>query len=218
MDSRRGKGVVAQARQIILNVYFFFHGEKDTLQRSGHPRAINLLQKTSDVTGVSKSTIRRIKLEAEAGELKTPGASRANRMATKTKMLDSFQTGALRRMVHNMYLQVRLLSMKIILLSVIYKTWYVRLRIGNTEYAKIGPTAYQLMSLDKINTLVFFTYLYISLIVISTKVLVASDDLCQDLKIDLRSPTIRDIYVLDIARSINPYKFSFKVTKGQEWS
>ena len=116
-------------------------------------------------------------------------------MATKTKMLDSFQTGALRRMVHNMYLQVRLLSMKIILLSVIYKTWYVRLRIGNTEYAKIGPTAYQLMSLDKINTLVFFTYLYISLIVISTKVLVASDDLCQDLKIDLRSPTIRDIYV-----------------------
>ena len=33
MDFKRGKGVVAQARLVILNVYSFFCGERDDLER-----------------------------------------------------------------------------------------------------------------------------------------------------------------------------------------
>ena len=33
MDFRRGKGVVAQAHLVILNVYSFFCGERDDLER-----------------------------------------------------------------------------------------------------------------------------------------------------------------------------------------
>ena len=33
MDFKRGKGVVAQARLVILNVYSFFCGDRDDLER-----------------------------------------------------------------------------------------------------------------------------------------------------------------------------------------
>ena len=105
MDFKRGKGVAAQARLIILSVYAFFCREKETLEEQGANRPLNVLKKTCEATGVSETTIRRVRKEAEAGDVKSPRTSPPNKGPYKP--LDSFQTSALRRMVHNMYLQVR---------------------------------------------------------------------------------------------------------------
>ena len=87
MDFKRGKGVVAQARLVISNVYSFFCGERDDLERHGEIRTFSVLKKTCDATGVSKSTLKNIRNEAEAGQLKSPGTMPRNR--TKRKTLDT---------------------------------------------------------------------------------------------------------------------------------
>ena len=64
MDFKRRKGGVAQVRQIILNVYFFFCSEEDDFERHGVETPSNAVKKRCDVTGISNSTVVNIRKEA----------------------------------------------------------------------------------------------------------------------------------------------------------
>ena len=104
MNFKRCKGVVAKARQIILNVYFFSTAREDFERQAGET-PFSAVKKTWDDTGVSKSTVMNIRKEAVAGELQSPGTVSCHRAEQKTS--DSLQARAFRRMVHSMCLQVR---------------------------------------------------------------------------------------------------------------
>ena len=94
-----------QRARLFLAFFLFFRGEREQLEREGDNRPINVVEKTCRATGVSKGTVMNIRKEAEAGNLMCP--KKEPRARRETKYLDNFQAGALRRIIHNMYLQVR---------------------------------------------------------------------------------------------------------------
>jgi len=61
------------------------------------------MKKTSLATGVSVTSVYKIKTEASASGFTTPGTSRPNRKPTK--VFDDFEACVVRRLIHDMYLR-----------------------------------------------------------------------------------------------------------------
>ena len=102
----KGKILGAQCRQVVLNVYEYFSQDKKEKLRTGHDEAfaLNILDQTVQATGVSKASVKRIRKSGqESGQaFETPTMKRPG--ARPRVMLDDFDVGAMRRMIHQMYI------------------------------------------------------------------------------------------------------------------
>ena len=97
----RGKRVNSTAKNITFNVYKFFEKESAKTKNKAPPR---LTHKTTEATGYSERTVRRIVSEksAQSGAAFCSPAKRY-KLDRKKIVLDDFDTEALRRAIHEFY-------------------------------------------------------------------------------------------------------------------
>ncbi len=108
---KRGKTVHSERRQIVANVARYFEKEVET-QNQEIPKSP--LDRTAAATGVSKSTVKRIKKELETGKIITLGKSRPRK---GTIAMDDFDKCVLRRTIHEFYTVHRRVPTLLLLLN-----------------------------------------------------------------------------------------------------
>ena len=108
----RGKTLHSQAREIVSNVYAYFQHQcqiRDEIATPSYKKELTKVQsRVAEATGVPERTVRRIisewkKHDAEGTSFDTPGKKR--NVSKRVTDLDDFDKAAIRRTVHNFYIQ-----------------------------------------------------------------------------------------------------------------
>ena len=98
-----GKGVriMSQTKIVVENVRRFFEKEKN----KGHGKAVNVLERTADATGISTMTLKRIHREYIEQDMKFFTPLRRYIVSRLRVNPDSFDRAAIKRIVHAIYRQ-----------------------------------------------------------------------------------------------------------------
>ncbi|GBO17964.1 hypothetical protein AVEN_81248-1 [Araneus ventricosus] len=97
--NKKGKVLQSSARKSALNIFIRLKDE--------NPNATikSIVDRASELTGLSASTLFKIEKEAKSGILQTPGKKRPNAVGKRTRLntYDSFTLQSIRRRVHSFY-------------------------------------------------------------------------------------------------------------------
>ncbi|KAJ2941271.1 hypothetical protein O0L34_g3468 [Tuta absoluta] len=103
-----GRSIDHQAKQVAYNVYSYYKKRKQDKSTSEYKNDINLIDKVSEVTGLSKSSVMRIirdgnAMKAEGGEAFFKPMAKKKHVRRKRILIDELTEGVIRRKVIQFY-------------------------------------------------------------------------------------------------------------------